>query len=122
MASTAPRGSREPGSPLWCYQTMNLMSHSYQGLDIDHKRFVQYLAELREHKAWEKVPIEQPYGSETKMLEMELGKRIDEIEVEIEVVGTAFDRVMKLLPKLAPEELDECHLEIERLRTRSANA
>jgi hypothetical protein len=82
-ASTAPRGSRTPGSPLWCYQTMNLMRDSYKIFNIDHKRFAQYLAELREHKALEKVPIDCPYGGEAKMLKIELGKRVDEIEAEL---------------------------------------
>jgi hypothetical protein len=83
-ASTAPRGSRKPGSPLWCYQTLNLLKHSYQSLNVDHESFAKYLAELREHKAWEKVPFEHPYGSEAKMLMAEVGKRIEEIEAELE--------------------------------------
>jgi AP2 domain len=82
-ASTAPRDSREPGSPDWCYQTMNLMKRAYQSTGSEHRWFEQYLNELREHRAWEKVPIDQPYGSEAAMIEGELGKRKDSIEEEL---------------------------------------
>src|SRR5262245_61670288 len=82
-ASTVPRASRLAGSPEWCYQTLNLLQESYKHVSTDHKRFVGYLGELREHKAWEKVPVDHPYGSESKMLIAELDKRIDEIEAQI---------------------------------------
>jgi len=52
-------------------------------LHIDHQRFEEYLAELREHRAWEKVPVDEPYGSEDKMLAVELGKRADEIRAQL---------------------------------------
>ena len=62
IASTAPRSSRLPGSAEWCYQTLELLKVSYKHFNIDHRRFAQYLAELREHKAWEKIPVDHPYG------------------------------------------------------------
>lgn len=83
MASTAPRNAREPGSPEWCYQTMNLMKHSFQSIQSDHQRFENYLDELREHRAWEKVPIDAPYGSEERMLEVEIGKHIEQIQEDL---------------------------------------
>ena len=78
-ASTAPRNSREPGSPEWCYQTLNLLQDSYRDIDLDSKRFEECLAELRQHRAWEKVPIDKPYGSEDRMIVAELGKRAEEV-------------------------------------------
>ena len=83
LADTAPRGSREPGSPEWCYQTLSLMVRTYQSVQIDHRHFEEYLIGLREHRAWEKVPVDNPYGSEERMLLTELGKRADQIEEEL---------------------------------------
>ena len=82
-ASTAPRNTRVPGSPEWCYQTMTLLKSSYRHIHIDQEHFTHYLNELREHRAWEKVPVDHPYGTEEKMLVAELGKRVDEITAEL---------------------------------------
>jgi hypothetical protein len=88
-ASTAPRNSRVPGSPEWCYQTMNLLKDSYRHIHADQGRFTHYLSELREHRAWEKIPVDHPYGTESKMLVTELGKRVEEIEVELDAAKQA---------------------------------
>ncbi len=82
-SAPVPRNSRVPGSPEWCYQTMSLLKHSYRHIHVDQEHFTHYLNELREHRAWEKVPVDNPYGSEDKMLVAELGKRVDEITVEL---------------------------------------
>jgi hypothetical protein len=82
-----PRNARVPGSTEWCYTTMNLLKRSYQHIGADQGDFTHYLNELREHRAWEKVPVEHPYGSEDKMLLAELGKRVKEIEAELVVVA-----------------------------------
>jgi hypothetical protein len=87
VAATAPRNTREPGSPEWCYQTMSLLKVSYRSINVDHESFSHYLNELREHRAWEKVPVGHPYGSEEKMLLGELGKRVEEIKDELAAVS-----------------------------------
>ena len=63
---------------------MNLLKYSYQSINIDNSHFTHYLNELREHRAWEKVPVDEPYGSEDAMLKGEIGKRLAEIEVELD--------------------------------------
>jgi hypothetical protein len=63
---------------------MNLMRDSYRHIHSDHLRFEHYLDELRQHRAWEKVPIDNPYGSEEKMLVAELGRGVDEIQCELD--------------------------------------
>jgi hypothetical protein len=88
-ASTAPRNSRVPGSPEWCYQTLNLLQDSYRDIALDSRRFDECLAELRQHRAWEKVPIGKPYGTEDRMFAAELGKRADEIEAQLRATKQA---------------------------------
>jgi len=83
VASAIPRNAREPGSPEWCHQTVSLLKESYKVIRIDRRRFDEYLGELRAHKAWEKVPTEKPYGTEDRMLMVELGKHSDEIKKEL---------------------------------------
>jgi hypothetical protein len=85
-ASTAPLNTRVPGSPEWCYQTMGLLKSSYRMIHIDHEDFTHHLNELREHRAWEKVPVDLPYGSEDRMLAGELGKRADELNNELNAI------------------------------------
>jgi hypothetical protein len=88
-----PRNARVPGSPEWCYQTMSLLKFSYRHVGADQTDFRHYLNELREHRAWEKVPVDDPYGSEEKMLVAELGKRIEEITAELAVAAQDVDAI-----------------------------
>jgi hypothetical protein len=83
MASTAPRGSRQPGSPEWCYQTTNLLASMWRELHLDRERFMEYLIEIRRYQAWEKIPVHAPYGTEAAMLAAELGFEGD-IDKEID--------------------------------------
>jgi hypothetical protein len=83
LTSPAPRTAYDPGSPKWCDMTLNFLQDSYKSITIDTSRFEGYLAELREHRAWEKVPVGNPYGSEDRMLAAELGKRADEIREQL---------------------------------------
>jgi hypothetical protein len=83
MASTAPRGSRQPGSPEWCYQTTNLLASMWRELHLDRERFMEYLIEIRRYRAWEKIPVHAPYGTEAAMLAAELGFEGD-IDKEID--------------------------------------
>jgi hypothetical protein len=68
---------------------MGLLKSSYRMIHIDQEDFTHHLNELREHRAWEKVPVDRPYGSEDKMLIAELGKRVDEITTELDAVKQA---------------------------------
>jgi hypothetical protein len=86
VASVIPRNAREPGSPEWCSQTVSLLKESYKVVRIDHRRFDEYLSEVRAHKAWEKVPIGNPYGTEDRMMMVELGRHSDEIKKELDAI------------------------------------
>jgi hypothetical protein len=109
-AGTAPRNSRVPGSPEWCYQTMGLLKSSYRHIHIDQEHFTHYLNELREHRAWEKVPVDHPYGSEEKMLVAELGKRVDEIRAELDAAKQDLDaQKNKALDAATPDLKDVGH-------------
>ena len=82
-AGTAPLNTRVPGSAEWCYQTMSQLKVYYRSINTNHGMFTRYLNELREHRAWEKVPVEAPYGSEDEMLFGELGKYTAEIRAQL---------------------------------------
>ena len=66
-----------------------MLKDTYKFIGIEHKSFAKHLDELREHKAWEKVPIDYPYGSESKMLIAELGKRKDKIDAQLDAIHKA---------------------------------
>ena len=103
-ASTAPLNTRVPGSPEWCYQTMGLLKSSYRLVHIDEEDFTRHLDQLREHRAWEKVPVDHPYGTEDKMLIAELGKRVEEIEAEL---SAASQELREQKNKIAKQALDK---------------
>jgi hypothetical protein len=95
------------------------MKHSYRSINVDHDRFNNYLTELREHRAWEKIPIEAPYGSENKMLVAETGKCLDEIMAEIETAKQKL-RVVKVQSINAETpDLLEPHRPLENLRNKN---
>ena len=66
-------GLNVPGSPEWCWQTINLLKTYYQYVGNRWQEVLAVLAELAEHRAWEKVPSGKPYGSEDELLKAELG-------------------------------------------------
>ena len=42
---------------------MNMLRDSYKDIALDGRRFEECLADLRQHRAWEKVPVDKPYGT-----------------------------------------------------------
>lgn len=108
-AAPVPRNARVPGSPEWCYQTMSLLKHSYRDIRIDQDSFAHYLNELREHRAWEKVPVDHPYGSEAKMIEAELGKRIEEVELELDTAKQDLHAQKNKVLDVTTPDLKEAH-------------
>lgn len=88
MHKVAPYGALIPGTPQWCASTINLLKRSFQYINSDHEYFEKHLNELRQYKAWEIIPEDDPYGSEEVMLELVLGKKINAIEAELKNAKT----------------------------------
>ena len=74
------RGLNVPGSPEWCWQTINLLKTYYQYVGNRWQEVMSVLVELAEHRAWEKVPSGKPYGSEDELLKSELGISKGQVE------------------------------------------
>jgi hypothetical protein len=68
---------------------MDLLKRSYEMIQIDHRDFETFLHELRSHRAWEKVPIHDPYGSEERMLSGELGEDADRVRNKLASAKTS---------------------------------
>ena len=66
---TGPRAMKTPGDPLWCWQTVSALETMWKDLDLDAVRYSQIWAEAEEHKVWEKIPYDKPYGTKEAMLE-----------------------------------------------------
>ena len=64
-----PRDMKEPGDPAWCWQTISALQTMWKGLESDCDRYVRIWSEAEEHRVWEKVPYDAPYGTKEKMLE-----------------------------------------------------
>ena len=73
MSDTAPRDSRQPGCPEWCYQTLNLLAMGWQSYELNVERLTDYYESICMFKAWEKIPVGKPYGSKEALLKAELG-------------------------------------------------
>ena len=66
--ASGPRVLNEPGSPVWCWQTISHLQTLWKSVDIDLGLYERTWAEAETHLVWEKVPYEQPYGSKEQML------------------------------------------------------
>ena len=65
---------KEPGDPAWCWQTISYLQTIWKNLDLDYGRYLAAWAEAEEHKVWEKVPYDAPFGSKEEMLkQLEIG-------------------------------------------------
>ena len=67
--SSGPRELKEPGSPLWCWQTISHLQTLWQAVSVDIEMYERTWSEAEEHKVWEKVPYDIPYGTKEAMLE-----------------------------------------------------
>ena len=65
---SGPRALNEPGSPVWCWQTISHLQTLWKTVNIDLGLYEKTWEEAEEHQVWEKVPYEQPYGSKEQML------------------------------------------------------
>ena len=68
IAGIGPIELKETGSPAWCWQTISHLQSLWNSLDIDLGLYEKTWAEAEEHRVWEKVPYEHPYGSKERML------------------------------------------------------
>ncbi len=63
MANVGPRDLKEPGSAAWCWQTVGLLQNMWRSVDRNVDRYVEVWESVVEHRAWEKIPQEKPFGS-----------------------------------------------------------
>ena len=62
------RATKEKGDKQWCWQTISYLQTIWKSLDLDYKRYIETWEEAEEHKVWEKVPYDNPFGSKEEML------------------------------------------------------
>ena len=73
-----PRDLKERGSVEWSWQTVSALQHMWQSLHLNYENYTTILDEAREHRIWEKIPPDDPYGSEANMLkQVEIGNDKD---------------------------------------------
>ena len=59
---------KDPSDPRWSWQTVNYLQAIWKSLDLDYNRYIETWAEAEEHKVWEKVPYDNPFGTKEEML------------------------------------------------------
>ncbi len=89
--ASGPRALSEPGSPVWCWQTISHVQTLWESVSIDLRLYENTWAAAEEHQVWENVPYEQPYGSKERMLEaLEVG---DVPAARAKVAGMAMNAI-----------------------------
>ena len=73
-----PRALKEPGSTEWSWQTVSALQYMWQSLHLNYEHYMSVLSEAEEHRIWEKIPPDAPYGSKEAMLaQVEVGDAKD---------------------------------------------
>ena len=87
MANVGPRDLKELGSPAWCWQTVSLLQNMWTSLDLSYDRYKEVWDQANEHRIWERIPADAPYGS----LEVMKGKLKvgDAAEARVRVIDLA---------------------------------
>ena len=62
------RSLKDAGSPQWCWQTISYLQTLWQSLDLDYEKYMAVWSEAEDHRVWEKVPYEAPFGTKEGML------------------------------------------------------
>lgn len=87
MANVGPRDLKEEGSPAWCWQTVSLLQNMWTSLDLSHDRYAEVWEKANEHRIWEKIPADTPYGSLEAMKDkLKVG---DAAEARLKVIDLA---------------------------------
>jgi hypothetical protein len=73
QALDGPIFLKERGSVEWCYQKVAFLKDVLQMEQATVRQFNDALNDLKEFKAWEKIPENQPYGDLPTLLKTELG-------------------------------------------------
>jgi hypothetical protein len=82
-AAYGPRSLKEPGSPEWCWQTLDALVADYKLIDERFDEVGGALSQLKNVEAWKVIPTDKPYGSLGRMLAMEVGVDSKTIQREI---------------------------------------
>ena len=68
------RALKQPGDPQWCWQTISRLQSLWQSLNLDYGHYMAAWNEAEDHKVWDRVPYEAPFGSKEEMLrQLEIG-------------------------------------------------
>ena len=96
-SETGSRASKEPGDPLWCWQTISALQSMWKSLNLDADRYIQTWGEAEEYKVWEKVPYNNPFGSKEEMLkQLEIGDdKATQKRMEIQAIVSRARRLLK---------------------------
>ena len=72
--ASGPRAMKEPGDPVWCWQTISHLQSLWQSLNLDFDMYMTTWAEADVHRVWENVPYDNPFGTKENMLrQLEIG-------------------------------------------------
>lgn len=83
-AAYGPRSLKKPGTPEWCWQTLDALVSDFKLIDERFDEVDGALAQLKYVQAWKIIPTDKPYGSLGRMLATELGIDSKAIQREIE--------------------------------------
>ena len=88
-ASVGPIELKEPGSPVWCWQTVSKLQSEWDSVNIDLGLYEKTWEDAEKYRIWEKIPYEAPYGTKEEMLScLEVG---DVPEARAKVAAKAMD-------------------------------
>ena len=82
-AAYGPRSLKKPGTPEWCWQTLDALVSDFKLIDERFDEVDGALAQLKDVQAWKIIPTDKPYGSLGRMLATELGIDSKTIQREI---------------------------------------
>ena len=86
---TGPRALKEPGDPLWCWQTISALQTQWKSLNLDLDLYMRTWDDAEKHLIWDTVPYDKPYGSREQMIKsLEIG---DVPEARARVAQRAMD-------------------------------
>ena len=83
-ALIGPRQLKQPGSPEWCWQTVDYLKNSIRHVSEQWRQAEQVMDQLKQVKAWRVIPPEHPYGTLNALLKEELG--FDERQIKNQIL------------------------------------
>ena len=96
-------GHKDPRSPEWAYQAVDILKMKWRAIDLDYKHFLDMIVEIIRNESWLVIPTSAPYGDLNTLFKAEIGVSAEEAMARVRIAeeNAGVDPSDSIVPVLA---------------------